>query len=73
MCETQNAANPGGFASILTKPQREMLISKSDSGLNALACVTITYEDRACLQLHGIFRYRSSVNKLKGFFCDQPF
>ena len=37
MCEAQNAANPNGFASILTKSQRESHISKSDSGLNALA------------------------------------
>ena len=35
--EAQNTANPDGFASILTKPQREILIPKSDSGLNALA------------------------------------
>ena len=33
----KNAANPIEFASILTKPQREILIPKSDSGLNALA------------------------------------
>ena len=37
MCEAQNTANPDGFASILTKSQREILISKSDLGLNALA------------------------------------
>jgi len=35
--EAQNAANPDGFASILTKPQHKILIPKSDSGLNALA------------------------------------
>ena len=35
--EAQNTANPYGFASILTKPQRKILIPKSDSGLNALA------------------------------------
>ena len=29
--------NPVGFTSILTKPQRKILVSKSDSGLNALA------------------------------------
>ena len=37
MCEAQNAVNPDGFTSILTKPQRKILVSKSDSGLNALA------------------------------------
>ncbi len=37
MCEAQNAANPIGFASILTKPQRKIRVSKSDSDLNALA------------------------------------
>ena len=33
----KNTANPDGFASILTMPQRKILISKSDSGLIALA------------------------------------
>ena len=33
----KNTANPDGFASILTKPQRKILVSKSDSSLNALA------------------------------------
>ena len=33
----KNAANPNGFASILTKSQHKILVSKSDSGLNALA------------------------------------
>ncbi len=37
MCEAQNAVNPNGFTSILTKPQRKILVSKSDSSLNALA------------------------------------
>ena len=37
MCEAQNAVNPIGFTNILTKSQRKILISKSDSGLNALA------------------------------------
>ena len=37
MCKAQNAANPNGFASILTKPQQKNLVSKSDSSLNALA------------------------------------
>ena len=38
-----NAANPDGFASILTKPQREIRIPKSDSGLNALAKVVLRW------------------------------
>ena len=33
----KNAVNPVGFTSILTKPQRKILVSKSDSSLNALA------------------------------------
>ena len=33
----KNTANPDGFASILTMPQRKILVSKSDLGLNALA------------------------------------
>ena len=37
MCKAQNAANPNGFASILTMPQHKILVSKSDSSLNALA------------------------------------
>ena len=37
MCEAQNAANPNGFASILTKSQHKILVSKSDLSLNALA------------------------------------
>ncbi len=37
MCEAQNTANPVGFASILTKSQRKIRITKSDSDLNALA------------------------------------
>ena len=32
--KTQNAANPNGFASILTKSQHKILVSKSDSSLN---------------------------------------
>ena len=35
--EAQNAVNPVGLTSILTMPQRKILILKSDSGLNALA------------------------------------
>ena len=35
--KAQNAVNPDGFASILTKPQQKILVSKSDSSLNALA------------------------------------
>ncbi len=37
MCEAQNAVNPYGFTSILTKLQQKILVSKSDSTLNALA------------------------------------
>ena len=37
MCEAQNAVNPKGFTSILTKLQRKILVSKSDSNLNTLA------------------------------------
>ena len=37
MCEAQNTVNPVGFTSILTTPQRKILILKSDLGLNALA------------------------------------
>ena len=33
----KNAVNPDGFTSILTMPQRKILVSKSDSSLNALA------------------------------------
>ena len=32
-----NAAKPNGFASILTMSQHKILVSKSDSSLNALA------------------------------------
>ena len=39
VCEAQNTANPDGFASILTKSEREIHITKSDLGLNSLACV----------------------------------
>ena len=35
--KAQNAVNPDGFTSILTKPQQKILVSKSDSSLNALA------------------------------------
>ncbi|MEE0839572.1 MAG: hypothetical protein U0L72_03360 [Acutalibacteraceae bacterium] len=35
--EAQNAVNPDGFTSILTKPQQKILVPKSDSSLNALA------------------------------------
>ncbi len=35
--EAQNAVNPDGFTSILTKPQLKILVPKSDSSLNALA------------------------------------
>ncbi len=38
----KNAANPDGFASILTMPQRKILVSKSDTGLNVLAKERIT-------------------------------
>ena len=41
MCEAQNTANPDGFASILTKSEREIRIPKSDLGLNALAAEVI--------------------------------
>ena len=41
MGEAQNAVNPDGFTSILTKPQRKILVSKSDLGLNALAKLII--------------------------------
>ena len=37
----KNAVNPDGFTSILTKPQRKILVSKSDSSLNALAKLQI--------------------------------
>ena len=37
MCEAQNAVNPNGFTSILTKSQHKILVSKSDSSLNTLA------------------------------------
>ena len=37
MGEAQNAVNPFGFTSILTKPQQKILVPKSDSSLNALA------------------------------------
>jgi len=37
VCKAQNAANPNGFASILTMSQHKILVSKSDSSLNALA------------------------------------
>ena len=33
----KNAVNPNGFTSILTMPQQKILVSKSDSSLNALA------------------------------------
>ena len=33
----KNTVNPNGFTSILTMPQRKILVSKSDSSLNALA------------------------------------
>ncbi|MBQ8894508.1 MAG: hypothetical protein IJ043_08920 [Clostridia bacterium] len=33
----QNAANPGGFASISTKPQLKIRVPKSGSSINALA------------------------------------
>ena len=33
----KNAVNPNGFTSILTKSQHKILVSKSDSSLNALA------------------------------------
>ena len=39
VCEAQNTVNPDGFTSILTKPQRKIFVSKSDSSLNALARV----------------------------------
>ena len=35
--EAQNAVNPVGLTSILTKSQRKIRVSKSDSSLNALA------------------------------------
>ncbi|MBQ4082403.1 MAG: hypothetical protein IJC55_03810, partial [Clostridia bacterium] len=35
--EAQNAVNPDGFTSILTKPQRKILAPKSGSSLTALA------------------------------------
>ncbi len=38
-----NAVNPVGFTSIVTKPQRKILVSKSDSGLNALAKEMVVY------------------------------
>ena len=37
MSEAQNAVNPNGFTSILTKLQRKILVSKSDLSLNTLA------------------------------------
>ena len=37
MGEAQNAVNPFGFTSILTKQQQKTLISKSDSSLNVWA------------------------------------
>ena len=37
MCEAQNAVNPDGFTSILTKLQHKMLVSKSDSSFNVFA------------------------------------
>ena len=37
LCEAQNAVNPVGFTSILTKSQRKILVLKPDSSLNALA------------------------------------
>ena len=37
MCEAQNTVNPNGLTSILTMPQHKILVSKSDSSLNALA------------------------------------
>ena len=37
MCEAQNAVNPNGFTSILTKSQHKILVSKSGLSLNALA------------------------------------
>ncbi|MBQ8893628.1 MAG: hypothetical protein IJ043_04385 [Clostridia bacterium] len=33
----QNGANPGGFASISTKPQRKIRVPKSGLSINALA------------------------------------
>ena len=33
----KNTVNPFGFTSILTKPQRKILVPKSGSSLNALA------------------------------------
>ena len=37
MCEAQNAVTPNGFTSILTQSQHKILVSKSDSNINALA------------------------------------
>ncbi len=37
MCKAQNAANPAGFASILTQPRLKNTVPKSGSSLNALA------------------------------------
>ena len=41
MCEAQNTVNPNGFTSILTKSKHKILVSKSDSSLNALATMAV--------------------------------
>ena len=47
LCEAQNAVNPDGFTSILTKLQQKILVSKSDSSLNALARGNIYEKNKA--------------------------
>ena len=44
--------NPDGFTSILTKLQRKILVSKSDSSLNALAMVTIMNREITCRKIY---------------------
>ena len=44
--------NPDRFTSILTKLQRKILVSKSDSSLNALARVTIMNRETTCRKIY---------------------
>ncbi|MEE0841067.1 MAG: hypothetical protein U0L72_11090, partial [Acutalibacteraceae bacterium] len=61
--KAQNAVNPDGFTSILTKPQQKILVSKSDSSLNALAKLN----NEKCY----IFRnYHENTLKLQQVLCD---
>ena len=53
----KNTVNPDGFTSILTMPQRKILVSKSDSSLNALARGGfMNYFDLHCDTAYEIFK-----------------